>query len=291
VLIQGESGTGKELVAAAIHNNGNRANNHFVTINCGALPDSLLESELFGYVKGAFTGAIKNKKGRFELADRGTIFLDEIGDISPAMQVKLLRVLQDGSYHPLGCEENQRKVDVRIIAATHKDLKSEIETGRFREDLFYRLCVVPITLPPLRDKLADIPLLVEHFLKQASEGANRPNLFLSQETLNVLMEYHWPGNIRELQNILRYLVIKCPNEIIEPQYLPPEFKERQIFPVQPKPLVMGRKKLDIASALQAIESANGNKARAAKILGVGRATLYRFLNTNAMNDFHKNDSK
>lgn len=282
VLIQGESGTGKELVAAAIHNNGNRAKNHFVTINCGALPDDLLESELFGYVKGAFTGALKNKKGRFELADHGTIFLDEIGDISPAMQVKLLRVLQDGSYHPLGSEENQRKADVRFIAATHKDLKREIEAGRFREDLFYRLCVVPITLPPLRDKLADIPLLVKHFLKQTAEEDNRPNLFLSQETLNILMEYHWPGNIRELQNILRYLVIKCPNEIIVPQYLPPEFKERQIFQVQPTPLVKGRKKLNMASVLQAIESANGNKAKAARILGVGRATLYRFLTANAM---------
>ncbi|MFH0780435.1 MAG: sigma 54-interacting transcriptional regulator [Pseudomonadota bacterium] len=291
VLIQGESGTGKELVAAAIHNNGNRANYHFVSINCGALPDDLLESELFGYVKGAFTGAVRNKKGRFELADHGTIFLDEIGDISPAMQVKLLRVLQDGSYLPLGSEENQRKVDVRVIAATHKDLKREIEAGRFREDLFYRLCVVPITLPPLREKLADIPLLVKHFLKQASEEENRANLILSQETLNILMEHHWPGNIRELQNILRYLVIKCPNDIIEPQYLPPEFKERQVFPVQPKSLVMGNKKLNRASVLHAIESANGNKANAARILGVGRATLYRFLAADAVQEFHKNENK
>ncbi len=291
VLIQGESGTGKELVAVAIHNNGNRASNHFVSINCGALPDDLLESELFGYVKGAFTGAVRNKKGRFALADHGTIFLDEIGDISPAMQVKLLRVLQDGSYLPLGSEETQKKVDVRVIAATHKDLKSEIKAGRFREDLFYRLCVVPITLPPLREKLADIPLLVKHFLKQASEEENRANIILSQETLNILMEHHWPGNIRELQNILRYLVIKCPNDIIEPQYLPPEFKERQVFPVQAKSLVIGSKKLNRTSALHAIESANGNKAKAAKILGVGRATLYRFLAANAMKEFHKNENK
>jgi sigma-54 dependent transcriptional regulator, acetoin dehydrogenase operon transcriptional activator AcoR len=289
VLIQGESGTGKELVAAAIHDNGNRATNNFVTINCGALPDDLLESELFGYVKGAFTGAVKNKKGRFELADHGTIFLDEIGDISPAMQVKLLRVLQDGSYQPLGSEENQRQVDVRVIAATHKDLKSEIKAGRFREDLFYRLCVVPITLPPLRDKLADIPLLVKHFLKQAAEEENRPNLIVSQETLSVLMEYHWPGNIRELQNILRYLVIKCPTDIIEPQYLPPELKKRQIFPVQSR--VKGSKKLKKASVQDAIERANGNKAKAARILGVGRATLYRFLSSSAMKDSHQKDGK
>jgi sigma-54 dependent transcriptional regulator, acetoin dehydrogenase operon transcriptional activator AcoR len=282
VLVQGESGTGKELVAAAIHNEGRRSHCRFVTINCGALPDSLLESELFGHVKGAFTGAIRDKKGRFELADGGTIFLDEIGDISPAMQVKLLRVLQDGSFQRLGSEETGQKVDVRISAATHKDLKDEIQAGRFREDLFYRLCVVPVTLPSLRKRLGDIPLLVNHFLKQASREENRPDLVLSQETLNMLLEYQWPGNVRELQNVIRYLLVKCPGNTIEAHYLPPEFKIKQISAVGISPLKKHKKKLDIESVLSALGKTNGNKAKAARVLGVGRATLYRFLSANTL---------
>ncbi len=282
VLVMGESGTGKELVAAAIHNEGNRAHQRFVTINCGALPDSLLESELFGHVKGAFTGAIRDKKGRFELADGGTIFLDEIGDISPAMQVKLLRVLQDGSFQPLGSEETNKKVNVRIIAATHMDLKAEIEAGRFREDLFYRLCVVPVTLPPLRKRLGDIPLLVDHFLKQIAGETNRHNLLLSQKSLNMLMEHHWPGNVRELQNIIRYLLVKCPNDTIEPQYLPVEFQTKQITTIQSRSAGKCRKKLDTNRVRHALESTNGNKAKAARLLGVGRATLYRFLSAHSL---------
>ena len=282
VLVQGESGTGKELVAAAIHNEGNRSDRRFVTINCGALPDTLLESELFGHVKGAFTGAIRDKKGRFELADGGTIFLDEIGDISPAMQVKLLRILQDGSFQRLGSEETNTKVDVRIIAATHRDLKQEIRAGRFREDLFYRLCVVPVTLPPLRKRLGDIPLLVNHFLKQLSGKENRPDLVLSQETLNMLMEYQWPGNVRELQNIIRYLLVKCPFDTIESHYLPPEFRSKQISTIQSPSLKKRKKKLDINGVRHALEKTNGNKAEAARMLGVGRATLYRFLSVNML---------
>jgi len=190
VLIQGESGTGKELVASALHNESSRSHKRFVTINCGALPDSLLETELFGHLKGAFTGAIRDKKGRFELADGGTIFLDEIGDISQSMQVKLLRVLQDGTLQRLGSEQTT-KVDVRVIAATHKNLKEEIEAGRFRDDLFYRLSVVPIHLPPLRDKKGDIPLLVNHFLEQETSENSTNHPYLAEEVLELLCEYRW----------------------------------------------------------------------------------------------------
>ncbi len=277
VLIQGESGTGKELVAAAIHNEGRRASHRFITINCGALPDSLLESELFGHVKGAFTGAIRDKKGRFELAHKGTIFLDEIGDITPAMQVKLLRVLQNGEVQRLGEEDLGRKVDVRIIAATHVDLKQAIREGSFREDLYYRLCVVPVFLPPLHKRPGDIPLLANHFLKQAAASENRPGTILSQEVLVKLMEHEWPGNVRELQNIIRYLLVKCPEDTIEACYLPPEFSVKQISATGRSTLSKPRKKLDSSTVQEAIRLAKGNKAKAARNLGIGRATLYRFL--------------
>lgn len=275
VLILGESGTGKELVASAIHNEGHRAGNRFVPVNCGALPDTLLESELFGHVRGAFTSAVRDKKGRFELADGGTIFLDEIGDISPAMQVKLLRVLQDGVIQRLGGEKAM-KVDVRVIAATHKNLHAEIEAGRFREDLYYRLCVVPVHLPPLRERISDLPLLTGHFLSQAAAAEGRAQPILSQATLNMLMDYSWPGNVRELQNIIRYLLVKCPEPVIEPHFLPPDFRAKQ----PPLVTVTKRKqdlKLDPARVRQALTSCHNNKALAARRLKVGRATLYRFL--------------
>ncbi|MEN8189103.1 MAG: sigma 54-interacting transcriptional regulator [Thermodesulfobacteriota bacterium] len=274
VLVLGESGTGKEMVAAAIHNEGDRVDKRFVTVNCGALPDTLLESELFGHVRGAFTGAVRNKKGRFELAHGGTIFLDEIGDISSAMQVKLLRVLQDGIIQRLG-SEGSTQVDVRVIAATHKDLNAEIEAGRFREDLYYRLCVVPVQLPPLRKRIGDLPLLTSHFIGQAAAEEGREEPTLSQETLNLLMEYNWPGNVRELQNIIRYLMVKCPESKIDPQHLPPDFRRQQstLTPTGGR----RRSKLDAARVQQAIGACNGNKAKAARHLGVGRATLYRFL--------------
>jgi sigma-54 dependent transcriptional regulator, acetoin dehydrogenase operon transcriptional activator AcoR len=282
VLVHGESGTGKELVAAAIHNEGSRADKRFVTINCGALPDSLLESELFGHVKGAFTGAVRDKKGRFELADGGTLFLDEIGDITQAMQVKLLRFLQDGSFQRLGAEDAEKKVNVRIIAATHVDLRAAIEKGRFREDLFYRLCVVPVTLPPLRKRLGDIPLLANHFLKQAADVENRPDVSLSQETVSKLMEYDWPGNVRELQNVIRYLLVKCPHDTIEQNYLPPEFSTKQISTVQSGSVKKRRKKLDAERVRNALVQTGGNKAEAARVLSVGRATLYRFLSVSGL---------
>lgn len=282
VLIQGESGTGKELIAAAIHNESPRARKLFVPVNCGALPEGLLESELFGHVRGAFTGATRDKKGRFELADGGTIFLDEIGDVSPAMQVKLLRVLQDGTFERVGGTQTIRS-DVRVVSATNKDLKAEIAAGRFREDLFYRLCVMPILLPPLRDRRGDIPLLAEHFLRRFADEAGRSEASLSSGALDVLLSYPWPGNVRELQNALQFALVKCQGSILEPPHLPPQLlSEPMLQPgiasaiaISEGPLHRG--KLDAASVADALKRTGGNKVRAAKLLGVGRATLYRFL--------------
>jgi len=275
VLVQGESGTGKELVAAAIHHEGLRSNKNFVPINCGALPEGLLESELFGHVRGAFTGAIRDKKGRFELADEGTIFLDEVADLTPAIQVKLLRVLQEGTFERVGGETTVR-VNTRVVSASNKDLRDEVADGRFREDLFYRLCVVPIELPPLRERCGDIPLLAEHILKNVVEETSRGKIVMSPEILDIMMEYDWPGNVREMQNALQYALIKCRGTVIEPEHLPLAMTR----PRQPVATTIKRdrsRKLDAESVRRALEETNGNKVRAAKLLGVGRATLYRFL--------------
>ena len=273
VLIQGESGTGKELVASALHNEGPRRHKRFVPVNCGSLPDGLLESELFGHCKGSFTGAIRDKKGRFELADGGTIFLDEVGDLSQAMQVKLLRMLQNGQFEPVGSEKTM-KVDVRVISATNKDLREEIKAGRFREDLFYRLCVVPITMPPLRERLNDIPLLAESYLEWSSKESHKEKVSLSPEVLDILMEYNWPGNVRELQNVLQFALIKCRGKAISPQYLP-----INIFPTDKRPQKRRNRqgKLDSKTVDAALEETQGNKLKAAKLLGVSRATIHRFL--------------
>ena len=275
VLVQGESGTGKELVAAAIHNEGGRSVKRFVTVNCGALPESLLESELFGHVKGAFTGAIRTKKGRFELADGGTIFLDEIGDITPGMQVKLLRVLQDGTFQPLGAEK-PISVNIRVISATHKNLQEEIKKGNFREDLYYRLCVVPVQLPPLRERRNDIPLLARHFLKIGAEDEGREEPRLSSEVIQLLMDYDWPGNVRELQNIIRYLLVRCPDSLVETHHLPPDFLDKTSRRIHAVFSGKNREKLNSVAVRQALAETGGNKAEAARKLGVGRATLYRF---------------
>ncbi len=280
VLVQGESGTGKELVAAAIHNEGPRANKLFVPVNCGALPESLLESELFGHVRGAFTGAIRDKKGRFELANGGTIFLDEIGDITPTMQVKLLRVLQEGKFERVG-DEKTIQVDVRVISATNKNLSHEIEEGRFREDLFYRLSVVPIWLPPLRDRRTDIPLLIDHVLRAALDECGKTGVTLTPETLDVMMAYDWPGNVRELQNWIRFALVRSRGDAIRPEHLPPM---RQLVGHAAAGLGYRhahRRKLDEASVQAALAEAGGNKVDAARLLGVSRATLYRFLDTRA----------
>jgi len=282
VLITGESGTGKELVASAIHASSRRSAGPFVPINCGALPDNILESELFGHVRGAFTGAIRDKKGRFELANRGTIFLDEVGELSPSFQVKLLRVLQEKRFEMVGGESTS-EVDVRVISATNRDLRSMIRESGFREDLFYRLCVVPLHIPPLRDRREDIPLLVEHTLGRIAEetGGDRPPV--SDEAMALLLRHAWPGNVRELINALQYATVQCTGRQILPVHLPLEI--RGDVDLHPPPgegdaerLRKGRRrKLDRASVDQALAQAGGNKVRAARLLGVGRATLYRFL--------------
>ena len=276
VFIEGESGTGKELVAAAIHNKGNRKDKLFVPVNCGALPENLLEAELFGHVKGAFTGAIRDKKGRFELADGGTIFLDEIGDISPAMQVKLLRVLQDGTFQKVGGEETL-KVNVRLVSATNKNIRHELETGRFREDLFYRICVAPLKLPALRDRKSDIPLLARYFSKHNQDEERPQNVILAQDTIDTLMTYDWPGNVRELQNAIRYLLFRCKSEVARPQHLPENIVQHHASAIQISPRKPRRKKLNIEMVQQALEQTGNNRLEAAKLLHVGRATLYRFL--------------
>jgi PAS domain S-box-containing protein len=280
VLISGESGTGKELVAAAIHNEGIRGRKLLVPVNCGALPENLLESELFGHVRGAFTGAVRDKKGRFELADGGTIFLDEIGDISPAMQVQLLRVLQNGTFQRVGGEETVR-VNVRVISATNKDLRREIEEGRFREDLFYRLCVVPVALPALRERRSDIPLLTHHFIRQIAREEGRKELRLAPEVMETMLTHDWPGNIRELQNVIRYLMVRCREDVARPQHLPENLvaglATRMARAVTlPRP----NRKLTVATVRQTLLTTGNNRLQAAKLLGVGRATLYRFLAAN-----------
>jgi len=271
VLIQGESGTGKELVAAAIHNEGPRAERLFVPVNCAALPEGLLESELFGHVKGAFTGAIRDKKGRFELADGGTLFLDEIGDLPKTVQVKLLRVLQEGTFERVGGEKSL-SVNVRIISATNRDLAREVAKGHFRKDLYYRIRVVPINIPALRERSDDIPLLVNHFLQKESQEGSRVQ-GISPEALALMVEYSWPGNVRELQSALRFALLKARGEVIRVKHLPTELKEWQESRHPRGP----RRKLDRKTVLDALMRAGGNKAKAARILGVGRATLYRFL--------------
>ncbi len=277
VHIYGETGTGKELVAYAIHTESPRSGGPFVPINCGALPESLIESELFGHVRGAFSGAIRDKKGRFELAHKGTIFLDEVAEISKLMQVKLLRFLQDGTFERVGSEKTTQ-VDVRVISATNKDLLEEIKEDRFREDLYYRLNVIPMNLPPLRDRRTDIPLLVSHFLEEAGKRNSSVTPAITDDALGSLMNSEWPGNVRELQNAVQFSIVKSSRDVIKRSDLPPEISRLKSREVSKQ----GRSgKLDIESVQTALKTTGGNKAKAAKILGVGRATLYRFLGTNA----------
>ncbi len=274
ILIQGESGTGKEMVAKALHRLSSRSTNPIVPVNCGALPEGTLESELFGHVKGAFTGAIRDKKGRFELADTGTIFLDEIGEITPATQVKMLRTLQDKTFVPVGGEKSI-KVDVRIICATNKDLKQHTQNGYFREDLYYRLAVVPINLPPLRERSSDIPLLIKHFLEKFSDTTNKSAPGITPEALDVMKSYHWPGNIRELSNAVQYALIKCHSGEIGLRHLPPELTGR--ISDQNRKSVGRKPKLNLKIVKEMLNRVDGNKAKAARMLGVSRTTLYRFL--------------
>jgi sigma-54 dependent transcriptional regulator, acetoin dehydrogenase operon transcriptional activator AcoR len=273
VHIFGETGTGKELVAEAIHMASPRRNGPFVPINCGALPESLIESELFGHVKGSFSGAIRDRKGRFELADSGTIFLDEVAELSRHMQAKLLRFLQDGKFERVGGEKTIF-VNARVISATNKDLKKEMKKNRFRDDLYYRINVVPVHLPPLRERKIDIPLLVDHFLKQAIRRYNRNPVAVSDEAMALLAEYPWPGNVRELQNAVQYSFVKSNGVEITPDDLPMEIDDTRLF-INKNGV---SRKLNVERVEFAMEKAGGNKAKAARLLKVGRATLYRFLN-------------
>jgi len=270
VLIQGESGTGKELTARAIHVLSPRKERPFVVANCSAYAQSLLESELFGHEKGAFTGAIRRKKGRFELADGGTIFLDEIGEIPPSTQLLLLRVLQEKRFERVG-GEGTIKVDVRVIAATNRNLAQEMMGGRFREDLYYRLNVIPITIPPLRDRRDDIPLLAKHFLELHATANSKALRGFSEEVMQIFLDFDWPGNVRELQNVVEHAVILAKGDMITELDLPQSLKETS-----------PRTHADIASLkdternliLKVLQDTEGNKYQAAKRLGITRSTLY-----------------
>ncbi|MCE0495726.1 sigma-54 interaction domain-containing protein [Vibrio salinus] len=277
ILIQGETGTGKELLARSIHESGPRADKPFVAINCGALPDSLLESELFGYKKGAFTGANKDKPGRFALANEGTLFLDEIGEISPALQVRLLRVLQEHSYEPLGAVQSEIS-HARIIAATHRDLPSMVQNGEFRQDLFYRIHIVDLKLPPLRERKEDILLLADQFIQNFNRVQGKEIHGIHSEAASVMMQYHWPGNVRELENIIERAFVICPDAEIGLCHLPPELLGNCVSSEKKNILLIreSAEKMSIESALQRNQF---NRSATAKELGIHKTTLYRKMKT------------
>ena len=272
VHIFGETGTGKELVANAVHNESRRGGAPFVPINCGALPEGLIESELFGHVKGAFSGAIRDKKGRFELADGGTVFLDEVAELPKLLQVKLLRFLQEGSFEKVGGEKTVR-VNVRVVSATNKELKKEVQRNTFREDLFYRLNVIPMHIPPLRERPNDIPLLVDHFLTQIIERNGGKKPVIDESAMAAMLDYGWPGNVRELQNAVQFAIVRSNGISITQNDLPLELRQFQSLPRSRDP----HGKLNPEAVRQALIKTGGNKAGAARHLGVGRATLYRYL--------------
>ena len=275
VLIEGPTGSGKELFARAIHNLSPRKDHPFIAVNCAALPETLLESELFGYSRGAFTGALKNKPGRFLLANKGTLFLDEIGTTSPAFQADLLRVLEEGEFMPLG-ETKALKIDVRVVTATNIDLKKLVLEGRFREDLYYRLNVVKISLPPLRERKEDIPLLIDHFIQKFNLLKGRTIRGVTPDVLSYLMDYPFPGNIRELENVIQYAFIRCKSDFISMDHLPPDlFKnidsQKDTFP--------GAESSRYPEEAERIRSLlnryGGNRIETAKALGISRSTLWR----------------
>ncbi len=283
VMLRGESGTGKELVAHAIHYNSERADGPFIKISCAALPETLLESELFGYEKGAFTGAAISKAGRFELAHGGTLFLDEIGDLPPSTQVKLLRVLQEKEFERLGSTETTR-VDIRLITATNKDLEAEVAAARFREDLYYRLNVIPIFLPALRERREDIALLVNHFLQESNQENRKSVKFISDAAMDYLMNYSWPGNVRELENAVERAVILCPSDTLTPELFPiPGVKKiAGISSSNAQATPMGNhhgllpeavEKLEKEMILKALQESRGNQRKASKMLGITERML------------------
>ncbi|MFQ5607347.1 MAG: sigma-54-dependent transcriptional regulator [Candidatus Zixiibacteriota bacterium] len=297
-LIRGESGVGKDLFARAIHNASPRANGPYVTLNCAALPENLLESELFGHTKGAFTGAVRDKDGLFQAADGGTLFLDEIGDISPAMQVKLLRALEDQYITPVG-ETKPRKVNVRLIAATNADLESAVKTGAFRHDLYYRLNVIQLDIPSLRERPEDIPILIGVFLERFCESMKKPCNTVSPEGMAILEAFDWPGNVRELENTIERAVLLCKGSEITPE----DFPEKMRRPNTSSGLALAAPDTDTRPAmtptLESIEKAyihyimsqtEGNKSRAAKILGIDVSTLYRRIEKYGWNKWSKKAS-
>jgi transcriptional regulator with PAS, ATPase and Fis domain len=262
VLILGESGTGKELVARYIHYNGSRSEKPLVSVNCSAFSEALLESELFGHRKGAFTGAVESKTGLFELADGGTLFLDEVGDMNLEMQKKVLRVLEDGIVRPIGAKETI-KVDVRIISATNRNLRDMVQKGEFREDLYYRLNVLTIEMPSLKERREDIPLLVDFFVNRIADELKQPAKTIPDSAMKMFMEYDWPGNVRELQNELRRVMI-----------LESEYDHEQLKPQGSNDDAIRMDDIEKQAILRAIEQANGNKSKAAELLGIPRSTFY-----------------
>ena len=274
VLIQGETGTGKELLARAIHSMGERADRPFIAVNSGALPDNLLESELFGYKKGAFTGAVHDKPGRFALAKNGTLFLDEIGEISQALQVRLLRVLQERTYEPLGSTATEIS-EARIVVATNRDLTALTQTGEFRQDLYYRVNVVQIDLPPLRERLEDVPMLVDHFLLRFNRMQHKNIASISSEALAILMSHDWPGNIRELENVIERAFAVCPGNQLGVKCLPQSLSNL-VNPSQTPQDIRSVKKITEAQAItNALKQNNYNRLATARELGIHKTTLYR----------------
>jgi len=271
VLITGETGTGKSLVAKALHYGGSRAFRPLITVNCSALPENLLESELFGHVKGAFTGAIKDTQGRFQAAHGGTILLEEIGDISPTIQLKLLRVLQEKEFERLG-ESFPRKIDVRVIATANRDLKEKMRTGEFREDLYYRLKVMEVKLPPLRERLDDTPLLVNHFCNVFKRKFGKSIERVSDEVLSTFLNYSWPGNVRELEHSLEHAFILCHGSVIAPEHIPIEIRQHS---ASKKSIHQRRTVQKPEDILLVLDKTDWNKAKAARLLGIDRSTLYR----------------
>ncbi len=282
ILLQGESGTGKELVAGALHYNSDRHHMPFVTVNCSALSESLLESELFGHVRGAFTGAVRDRAGRFEEASGGTVFLDEVGEITPFIQVRLLRVLQEREIERVG-ESKRRKVDIRVVAATNKDLTHLIRDGTFREDLYYRLKVFPIHIPPLRKRKADIPLLVSHFISTQNEKTGKRIKGVSQSAMRILMDYTWPGNVRELENAIEHAFVLCANEHIDVFDLPVEIRQLEYRPaaMNQAPMTGGHTRtgtrLSRATLLELLRECGWNKAEVGRRVGVSRTAIWKYM--------------